>query len=159
MYKLIAVGLLIAIGLATTQHSFAQTKSAEMERIINEYLTNKQFMGTVLVAEADHIILNRGYGYANLEWNIPNTPETKFRIASLTKQFTAASILLLEEKGKLKTTDTITRYFPDAPESWKKITIFDLVNHRSGISDFSAFVEIKWFQLSPTRPSNTMESV
>ena len=157
MYKLMAVGLLIAIGLATTQHSVAQTKSEEMKRIINEYLTNKQFMGTVLVAEADHIILNRGYGYANLEWNIPNTPETKFRIASLTKQFTAASILLLEEKGKLKTTDAITKYFPDAPESWKKITIFNLLNHSSGIPDFTAFPEFKSFQLSPTTPTNTID--
>jgi len=51
------------------------------------------------------VLLSKGYGSANLEWNIPNAPSTKFRLGSVTKQFTAASILLLEERGRLKTDD------------------------------------------------------
>lgn len=58
---------------------------SRMEQVIESYVKDKQFMGTILVAEQGQIILDQGYGYANLEWQIPNTPTTKFRIASLTK--------------------------------------------------------------------------
>jgi CubicO group peptidase (beta-lactamase class C family) len=68
-------------------------------------------------------LLSKGYGSANLEWNIPNSPTTKFRLGSVTKQFTAASILLLEERGKLKTDDPVKKFVPDAPAAWDKITI------------------------------------
>ena len=64
-------------------------------------------MGAVLVARGSDVILSKGYGAANLEWDIPNTPTTKFRLGSVTKQFTAASILLLEERGKLTLDDPI----------------------------------------------------
>src|SRR6266478_2512373 len=71
----------------------AQNKNAvdvvRMEQIIDSYVP-KQFMGTVLVAEDGKILLDKGYGFANLEWQVPNTPTTKFRLASITKQFTAA---------------------------------------------------------------------
>lgn len=69
-------------------------------------------MGTVLIAKDDQVIFSKGYGSANLEWNIPNTPSTKFRLGSLTKQFTAASILLLEERGRLKIEDPVKKYVP-----------------------------------------------
>src|SRR5690606_6990745 len=106
-------------------------------KIINKYVIDKQFMGSVLVAQENEIILNKGYGLANLEWDIPNTPSTKFRIASLTKQFTAAGILLLEQQGKLKTSDPVKKYFPDAPATWEKVTIFNLLNHTSGIPNYT----------------------
>ena len=70
---------------------------SRMEQVVKSYVADKQFMGAILVAQHGHIILDKGYGYANLEWQIPNTTTTKFRIASLTKQFTAVAILLLEE--------------------------------------------------------------
>jgi CubicO group peptidase (beta-lactamase class C family) len=65
-----------------------------MEQVVQSYVSNKQFMGSVLVAQSETILLDKGYGFANLEWNIPNSPTTKFRLGSITKQFTAASILL-----------------------------------------------------------------
>ena len=76
----------------------------QMDQIIQSYVANNQFMGAVLVARGDQVLLSKGYGFANLEWNIPNTPETKFRLGSLTKQFTAASVLILEERENFEPT-------------------------------------------------------
>ncbi len=67
--------------------------TARMEQVLQAAAVNNKFMGAVLVAQGDTVVLDKGYGYANLEWNIPNTPTTRFRIGSLTKQFTAAAIL------------------------------------------------------------------
>ena len=87
----------------------------------------------------DKCYLIRSYGDANLEWKIPNSPTTKFRIGSVTKQFTAASILLLEERGKLKINDSIKKYIPNIPAAWDKITVFNLLTHTSGIPDYAGF--------------------
>ena len=95
----------------------------------------KIFMGSVLVARGSEVLVAKGYGMANLEWNIPNTTTTKFRLASLSKQFTAAAILLLEERGKLKVEDPIKKYLPDAPAAWDSITIHHLLSHTSGLTD------------------------
>src|SRR5690348_2313512 len=78
-----------------------------LDQVVRSYVDAKQFMGTVLVARDDKILFSKAYGSANLEWNIPNDPTTKFRLGSVTKQFTAASILLLEDRGKLRIEDSI----------------------------------------------------
>lgn len=117
---------------------FAQDQ-VRLDQIVESYVTQNHFMGAVLVAKGDQIIFSKGYGSANLEWNIPNTPTSKFRIGSMTKQFTAASILLLEERGKLKVEDPVRKYMPDAPAAWEKITIYNLLTHTSGIPNFTSF--------------------
>ena len=91
--------------------------------------------GIRLVARDSQVIFSKGYGSANLEWDVPNTPATKFRLGSVTKQFTAASILLLEERGKLSVNDPVKKYLPGAPAAWDKITIFHLLTHTSGHSE------------------------
>src|SRR5882757_6548389 len=108
-----------------------------MQQVVQNYVDNKSFMGVVLVAEKDKVLLSQGYGDADLEWGIKNTPDAKFRIGSLTKQFTAASILLLQERGKLKLEDPVKTWLPDAPASWEKITVFHLLTHTSGIPNFT----------------------
>jgi CubicO group peptidase (beta-lactamase class C family) len=132
---------------------------AQLEQIIQPYVQNKTFMGSVLVARDATIILNKGYGSANLEWNALNTPTTKFRLGSITKQFTAASILLLEERGKLKLEDPIKMYVTDAPSAWDRITIFNLLTHTSGIPNFTNLAEYKTLQLSDTPPAKTIATV
>ena len=112
---------------------------ARMEQVVQSYVSDKKFMGSVLLARGDEVLLSKGYGSANLEWDIPNSPATKFRLGSITKQFTAASILLLEERGKLKTDDLVKKLMPDAPAAWDKITIFHLLTHTSGIPSFTGF--------------------
>jgi CubicO group peptidase (beta-lactamase class C family) len=79
-----------------------------------------------------------------------NTPDTKFRLGSVTKQFTAASILLLEEHCKLSVTDPVTKYMPDAPSAWEKITIRRLLTHTSGIPNFTGLADYRKLEPFPT---------
>ena len=95
---------------------------------------DENFSGAVLAAKGDTILMSRGFGKADIEKNMQNTPNTVFRIASLTKQFTAASILILEQEGKLKTGDTVSKYIPDYPHG-DKITLHSLLTHTSGIAE------------------------
>jgi CubicO group peptidase (beta-lactamase class C family) len=125
-----------------------------MEEVVQSFVSNKQFMGAVLVARGDQIFMNKGYGSANLEWEIPNSPFTKFRLGSLTKQFTAASILLLEERGKLNVADPVKKYLPDAPDAWDRITIFHLLTHTSGIPDFTSFPDYRSLEPFPATPED-----
>ena len=114
-----------------------------MNELVKAYVDDKEFMGSVLIARNDDILLNKGYGFANLEWQIPNTPTTKYRLGSLTKQFTAAAILLLEERGLLNTEDLIAQHMPNAPAAWKNIKIFNLLNHTHGIPNYTQLPEFR----------------
>jgi len=113
----------------------AQAPSERMQQVVEPYVDAQMFMGSVLVAQKGKVLFSKGYGWADLEWNIPNSSTTRFQIASVTKQFTAASILLLEERRKLKTGDPVKKYLPDAPAAWDKITIYNLLTMTSGLSD------------------------
>jgi CubicO group peptidase (beta-lactamase class C family) len=133
--------------------------AARMEEIVQTYVQNKTFMGAVLVARGSEVILSKGYGSANLEWDLPNTPATKFRLGSITKQFTAASILLLEERGKLSLDDPIKKHMPDAPAAWDAITIFNLLTHTSGITNFTALPDYKSLKLDEMPVAKTIATV
>jgi CubicO group peptidase (beta-lactamase class C family) len=101
------------------------------------------------VARGNEILLDKGYGKANLEQNIPNDPDTKFRIGSLTKQFTAALVLLLQQDGKLHIEDPVRKYLPDAPTSWDKITLTELLGHNSGIPEIQSDPRFRSWAMSP----------
>jgi CubicO group peptidase (beta-lactamase class C family) len=116
----------------------AQATVERLQAVVQPYVDAQMFMGSVLVAQKGKVLFSKGYGWADVEWNIPNSPTTRFQIASMTKQFTAAAILLLEERGKLKTDDLVKKYLPDAPASWEKITIYNLLTMTSGLADHSA---------------------
>jgi CubicO group peptidase (beta-lactamase class C family) len=137
---------------------FAQD-AARMEEVVQTYVENRTFMGTVLVARGSEVILSKGYGSANLEWNVPNTPSTKFRLGSVTKQFTAASILLLAERGKLTLDDPIKKHIPDAPKEWDNITIFNLLTHTSGIPNFTSLPDYRTLKLDETPVAKTIGSL
>jgi len=126
---------------------------ARMEEVIRSYTSDHRFMGTVLVARGEQTLLSKGYGSANLEWDVPNSPNTKFRLGSITKQFTAASILLLQERGKLKINDPVKTYMPDAPAAWDRVTIFHLLTHTSGIPSFTSFPEYRKWEPFPVTPA------
>ena len=130
-----------------------------MENVVQSYVGAKSFAGTVLVARGTDVVLSKGYGAANLEWEIPNTPATKFRLGSVTKQFTAASILLLEERGKLTLDDPVKKHVPDAPAAWDKITIFNLLTHTSGIPNFTSLPEYASTKLQNTPVAKTIAIV
>ena len=110
---------------------------------LNEYFTTLsevgRFDGAVLVASGDTVLLSAGYGLADFEFSIPVTPETVFPIGSNTKQFTAAGIMLLMDRGLLNIEDPVSVYIPDAPEQWRDIHIHHLLNHTSGIPSEGAY--------------------
>lgn len=134
-------GVLLPIAIAVLAHTSSAQAPDRFQQIVQPYVDAGMFMGSVLVAENGKVIFSKSYGMADLEWNVPNSSTTRFNIASMTKQFTAASILLLEDRGKLKTDDLVKKYLPDAPASWDKITIYHLLTHTSGISDDAARYE------------------
>lgn len=134
MRNILVISLLVTAGLTMPGRA---ADAARMEQVIQVDAADNQFMGAVLVARGDTILLDKGYGAANLEWNIPDTPATRFRIGSLAKQFTAAAILLLEERGKLKLGDPVRTYLPNAPAAWDRITLFNLLTQTSGIHDYT----------------------
>jgi len=134
----------------------AQDSVPRMEQVVQYYVAQKQFMGAVLVARGGEVLLSKGYGSANLEWEIPDSPSTKFRLGSVTKQFTAASILLLEERGKLKVDDPVKKYLPDAPAAWDKVTVFHLLTHTSGIPSFTGFPDYESTEAIPSPAEKTV---
>ena len=127
--------------------------AAKAEQFVNALVEQNQFTGTVLVARDGKPIFRKGFALADREWNIPNGPDTKFRLGSITKQFTATAILELAEAGKLKTDDPISKYYTDAPASWSKITIHHLLTHTSGIPSYTSiprfFQKQAMFDLTP----------
>ena len=90
----------------------AQASSEHLQQIVQPYADAQLFMGSVLVAQDGKVLFSKSYGWADSEWNIPNSSTTRFQIASVTKQFTAAAILLLEDRGKLKTDDLVKKSSP-----------------------------------------------
>ena len=141
-----------AIAFLLASFCLAQDNIPRMEQVVRSYVDAKQFMGSVLVDRDGKTLLSKSYGSANLEWEIPNSPSTKFRLGSITKQFTAACIILLEERGKLKVEDPVKKYMPDAPAAWDKVTIFNLLTHTSGIPSFTGFPDYHSTEAIATTP-------
>jgi CubicO group peptidase (beta-lactamase class C family) len=150
--KVLPVVLPLVLASMCTLSSFAQSPAPRMEEIVQSYVDAKDFIGSVLVVKDQSILLNRGYGYADAEWKIPNAPTTKFRLGSATKQFTAAAIMLLVERGRLNLDEPIKSYMPDAPATWDKVTIRLLLTHQAGIPNFTGFpdyAQTKWKDTTP----------
>jgi CubicO group peptidase (beta-lactamase class C family) len=126
------IGTLLLAPLATAD------PAATIDQFISQYQKLKLFNGSALVAEQSQVVLKKGYGLANIEWNIPNAPDTKFRLGSITKQFTATLILQLVEQGKIDLNAPVTRYLPDYPaRTGDRVTIHHLLNHTSGIPGYT----------------------
>lgn len=115
----------------------AQEFAARADAFVASWVRDKQFRGAVLVAKDGQPVFRKAYGRANEEWEIASTPETKFRLGSITKQFTAVAILRLAEQEKLKLTDPVKTYYPEAPAAWDAITLHHLLNHTSGIPSYT----------------------
>jgi len=107
---------------------------ASVAQKLDQYLKDKDFNGTVLVTDKDRVVLNKGYGYADVQSEIENTPQTKYRIGSITKTVVATSILQLQEHGKLNIQDNVNKYIPLFPAD-KNITLYHLLTHTSGLPE------------------------
>jgi CubicO group peptidase (beta-lactamase class C family) len=114
-------------------------KAAKIQEVLATAHKHRLFNGTALVAENGKIIYKGAFGMANMEWSIPNTPDTKFRLASITKQFTATLTLELVQQGKIKIDGKITDYLPDyRKDVGDKVTIHHLLTHTSGIPSYTS---------------------
>jgi D-alanyl-D-alanine carboxypeptidase len=121
----------------------------QAEAYLSRLATAGKFSGTVLVARNGRPLFERAYGYAVAGWSIPNTTDTRFEIASLTKQFTGAAVLQLAEAGKLDLDSPVSRYYPAAPAAWADVTVRMLANHTSGlpkneIKDFTKGIAVPY---------------
>jgi len=138
VFQSLVVGIFFL--LASTSDAFSQTKSQQIDQLLKKYAEYGLFNGSALVAENGKPIYRQGFGMANMEWDIPNAPNTKHRLGSITKQFTAALILQLAEQGKLKLDVPITTYLPDYPKAnGDQITIHHLLTHTSGVPSYTGF--------------------
>lgn len=121
-----------------------------MTEVIEVEVDTGKFMGAVLVAKDGTPILDRAWGSADLEWGIANTTTTKFRIGSVTKQFTAVSALLLQEQGKLDLDAPIATYLENAPSAWEGITVRNLVRHTAGVPNVTSLEDFGRQKFLPT---------
>jgi len=113
-------------------------KSAKIDKLMSQYADCCAFNGTVLVSEHDQVIFKKGYGLANREWKIPNTPDVKFRLGSITKQFTSMLVMQQVEKGTIKLDSHLSDYLPDyRKDTGSKVSIHQLLNHTSGIPSYT----------------------
>jgi CubicO group peptidase (beta-lactamase class C family) len=131
----VAIAVLITIPSALAQNSAASADAvgdyvrAEMER--------QHIPGVaLLVARGGKIVRAEGFGLSNVELQVPVKPETVFQSGSMGKQFTATAVMMLVEEGKVGLDDPLTKYFPDAPPSWKEVTVRELLSHTAGFTDY-----------------------
>jgi CubicO group peptidase (beta-lactamase class C family) len=117
-------------------------KSAAVDEVFADVAKPGSPGCALAVGRGGKIIYEKGYGLANIEENVSITPQSIFDIGSTSKQFTAASILLLEKQGKLSINDDIRKYLPEIPDYGHKITILHLLNHTSGLRDYLTLFEL-----------------
>jgi CubicO group peptidase (beta-lactamase class C family) len=135
-----AVFLAVFIVTGIFNVSYGQAKADKLDKLIRTYAEYGKFNGSVLVAEKGNVIYKKGFGLADMEWNIANQPDTKHRLGSITKQFTAMLIMQLVEQGKLKLDVPISTYLPDYPKkNADVITIHHLLTHSSGTPNMTSF--------------------
>ena len=122
-------------------------KAAQIDAYLTRLMARGGMNGSVLVAH-DGMIFDKGYGVADKEKHVVNTPQTRFRLGSVSKQFTAMAILLLQERGTLHVQDHLCLYISSCPQDWQPITIEQLLTHTSGIPDYTNFPDfaVTWTQ-------------
>lgn len=129
MKYIIIVVTFLSLGLAHSQEI-----SQRINEYADSYVNTGDFSGCILITEKGVVLYENCFGYANYSFDVPNDAQTKFKIGSVSKQFTAAAILLLEQQGKLRTEDTLSHYFPNSVTT-SKMTIDQLLTHTSGLID------------------------
>jgi CubicO group peptidase (beta-lactamase class C family) len=124
------------------------SQSESIEQAVDEYITSDirqlGFSGSILIAQGDNILVSKSYGMANIEFDIPNSAQTIFRLGSITKQFTAMAMMILQEEGRLNVQDLICDYVPNCPETWQSVSIHHLLTHSSGIPNYTNFSDFEF---------------
>ena len=131
--------------------------AAELEAYMEQQAANLSFSGAALVARQGRVLLEQAYGLASRRYRRPNTVRTQFRIASISKQFTAVAVLLLHARGKLDVHDRACDYIPDCPPAWAEITLHQLLTHTSGIRGHYDDPTYPAWQATPETPAEVMQ--
>ncbi|MGH7507985.1 MAG: serine hydrolase domain-containing protein [Gemmatimonadales bacterium] len=125
------------VAFATVTAAQTPAPIAAVERYVTAELARQRIPGlSVAILRGDRLVLARGYGYANLEHHVRATDSTVYQVGSVTKQFTAAAVVMLFEQGRLRLDDPITQYLPEGSSVWRGVTIRHLLTHTSGIPEF-----------------------
>ena len=130
--------LLLVSSITVITVAQSQTKETKIEKLLNDNFTPTTTGASVLITKKGKTIYRKAFGLSNLELETKMKPENVFEIGSMTKQFTAVSILMLVEQGKISLQDEITKFIPDYPTHGQKITIHHLLNHTSGIKNYTS---------------------
>jgi CubicO group peptidase (beta-lactamase class C family) len=141
---------------ATLAPPSAQDILSKADTYLSKLAQESRFSGSVLIARNGNVLVRQGYGEADREKHLMNTAQTKFRLSSITKQFTAMAILILQARGKLNVQDRICTYLSECPATWQNITLHHLLTHTSGIPDFTSFPDFLTTQGSPSSPTQTI---
>ena len=129
--------------------TFADEPAEKLAAFMDDFERQEGFNGSVIICLDDKTIFKKGYGLANREHHVANQPKTKFRIGSITKQFTAMGIMILDEQQKLSIDDSVSDYIDESPNAWKPITIHHLLTHTSGIPSFTGMKEYRRDMMLP----------
>jgi CubicO group peptidase (beta-lactamase class C family) len=152
--RLAALACVCVLVVAYPSAQSATPAAPEVRAKIDEYMSATVavtgFSGSILVAKDGQPVVSTGYGMANLELGVPNTPQTVFRLGSITKQFTATAIMMLQERGKLRVRDPICQYLTECPAAWQPLTIRHLLTHTSGIPSYTGFPDFPRTTVLPT---------
>lgn len=150
----------LLVALAALVALCAPARAAPLERAIDDYLApllrTNNFSGVVLVAKDDRIVFQKGYGLASIEHGVVNSPSTVFQMASVSKPFTAAAILLLAEQGKIDLKAPLSRIIPGFPNG-DKLTVHHLLTHTSGIPNINDFDDYAEIQRRPHTPQSLVD--
>lgn len=159
MSALSVVALMLALSGAALPQVPTSAKSHQdtgVAQRADEFMSARDFSGVVLVARNGRVLFEKAYGLANRELAVTNQLETKFRLGSVTKQFTATSVMILIEREKLRLADPLSKFIENCPKAWAGITIRHLLNHTSGILAFTDFPDNDHYERLPMTPLETI---
>ncbi|MHB9097434.1 MAG: serine hydrolase [Syntrophales bacterium] len=159
--KMVLVVLILVLFFGSGHAAAARAASSgdvakKADRYLEACVQEGNFSGAVLMARKGKILISKGYGLANAELNVRNSPSTIFRLGSLSKQFTAMAIMQLQESKRLSVQDPLSKYIPDYPEG-DKITLHHLLTHTAGIPNLTELPEYEAYMVNPSPILKTID--
>jgi CubicO group peptidase (beta-lactamase class C family) len=155
--SLVSPAIVAALLLTAPARGDDTELTSKLDAYMSAAVELDHFSGAVLIARDGKPVFRKGYSLANRELDVPNRPVTKFRLGSITKQFTAMAVMILERRGRLSVDDPISKHIEDAPKAWDAITIHHLLTHTSGIPNFTSFPDYQKLEPLASPPAETLK--
>lgn len=158
LFTISCVGQASSKSIENKQAGSISSISEKIDTLLNTYVDYGKFNGAVLVTKGNEIVYKKGFGLANVEWDITNQTDTKFRLASITKQFTAMLIVQLVAENKLSLEEPISTYMPDYPKkNGDQITLHHLLTHTSGMPSYTSMPNYRDLMVQPFKPMEIVQ--